>query len=173
MTEEQFLEQQIAVMQRRLGELRITAQTREFHQPTAFDFVIEFDGGTSCNLPAQGFGKGYGSFQIRSNLLQKTYPIQKVEFGYGHSCNSAEIRTLVAALRDLADKCTDTKTTTILVRGDSRIALKWVWSRKTPTEKSTPLFKEAILLLQQEAAKFKHVKTEWRSREHSVKLFGH
>ena len=173
MTELQFLEQQIAVMQRRVAELRFTADTRDSSIPTRWDFIIEFDGGTSCNIPSKGFGEGYGSYLIKNNLLQKEYGIQRVKFGYGHSCNSAEVRTLVAALRDLLGRCERPKEMNVLVRGDSKIALKWVWSRKQPTDKSTPLFKEAILLLQQEATKFKFIKTEWRGRNHSVQLFGH
>ena len=31
------------------------------------DFVIEFDGGTSCNIPRKGFGVGYGSKMFREN----------------------------------------------------------------------------------------------------------
>lgn len=132
------------------------------------DFTIEFDGGTSCNIPSKGFGKGYGSFKINDGA------IKRVEFGYGHSCNSAEIRTLTAAIKELAGMCNPAQSV-VLVRGDSRIALKWVTCKKQPALKTTPNFREAIEELHTAlaAAKFRGIKTEWRGRQHSVQLFGH
>jgi ribonuclease HI len=129
--------------------------------------LIEFDGGTSCNNPRQGFGKGYGSFQIDNGS------IHRVEFGMGHSSNSAEIRTLVAALQQLAKEVGNPEEHSVLVRGDSQIALKWVKCPLTPKEKTSEGFREAITLLRTEVTKFRGVKTEWRRRDYSVRLFGH
>lgn len=128
--------------------------------------VIEFDGGTSSNIPAKGYGKGYGSYRIDA------HPIQRVEFGMGHSCNSAEIRTLVAALHDLATKC-DPATTKVLVRGDSQIALRWVNKTGLPKSTGSKNFLEAVANLHAITEKFQRVATEWRTRKVSVAIFGH
>jgi ribonuclease HI len=128
--------------------------------------VIEFDGGTSCNSPKKGFGNGYGSYQIDGG------EIVRVEFGKGHSNNSAEIRTLVAALKALADIPCDLPRIA-LARGDSQIALKWVKCGAVPKDKTSEGFREAIELLREQVRRFHNVKTEWRRRTHSVALFGH
>lgn len=169
MNEADYLKQQIASLQRRLAEIERPQRDYELRQQKEkrYDFTIEFDGGTTCNNPAQGFGEGYGSWQVNQE------PICRVKFGYGHSCNSAEVRTLVDALRALSLTLDDPKSKTVFVRGDSKIALKWVTSKQHPTRKSTEKFQEAIYLLRVEVAKFKSVKTEWRGREHSVRIFGH
>lgn len=134
--------------------------------------VIEFDGGTSCNIPRLGLGKGYGSYKIDD------LPIARVEFGMGHSCNSAELRTITAALIDLHGLCEFTggaKKTRVIVRGDSQIALKWVnpLHKKEPKPTSTKEFIEAIHQARHVASMFHSIKSEWRSREYSVQLFGH
>jgi ribonuclease HI len=131
------------------------------------DFTVEFDGGTSCNIPSKGFGKGYGSFQINGA------EIHRVEFGIGHSCNSAEIRTLAAALEAIRLSCADTKKKSVLIRGDSKIALKWAKDKKQPSPSTTANFREAIELLRVQVAAFGCIRTEWRGRAHSVALFGH
>lgn len=135
------------------------------------EIVIEFDGGTSNNIPSRGgFGYGYGSYKIGDE------DIKRVEFGLGHSCNSAEIRTLTAALTDLADRG-NSHLISVLARGDSMIALSWCKDGKKLSKKSkktaTNNFIEAIQLLKEQVGRFQSVRTEWRSREHSVKLFGH
>lgn len=127
--------------------------------------LIEFDGGTTCNIPSLGYGEGYGSYQINDA------PIVRVSFGVGHSCNSAEILTLEAALADLAGR--GERGMSVLVRGDSKIALKWVHCKKQPKPSTSPMFRDAIQKLRKVTAQFTSVKTEWRSREHSVRLFGH
>lgn len=129
-------------------------------------YVIEADGGTSCNIPGK-FGKGYGSYQINGG------EIVRVEFGMGHSNNSAEIRTLVAALEALDAQEGPSTEKSVLLRSDSKIALKWVRCGETPKEKTSEGFREAITLLRAQVIKFRSVKTEWRNRLHSVALFGH
>lgn len=128
--------------------------------------TIEFDGGTTCNDPKLGFGKGYGSFQIDGGQ------IHRVEFGTGHSSNSAEILTLEAALQMLAS-CGNPKEMTVLARGDSQIALKWVHCRANPKASTSESFRQAIPLLRAQVERFKSIRTQWRGRAHSVALFGH
>lgn len=129
-----------------------------------WDHVIEFDGGTSCNDPKKGYGDGYGSYQIDGG------EIKRVKFGKGHSGNSAEIRTLIAALHELAQSDRGGR---VLCRGDSQIALKWITCRTAPKSKCSPAFISAVIDLHEWASKFTTIKGEWRRRNHSVKLFGH
>jgi ribonuclease HI len=133
---------------------------------TTTSHVIEADGGTSCNLPSEGYGYGYGSYQIDNG------PIERRDFGKGHSNNSAEIRIIAAALDELA-LYGDPKKKFVLVRSDSTIALNWVSKLNPPSKKSSELFIEAISILRSQVARFGCVKTEWRGRAHSVALFGH
>lgn len=128
--------------------------------------VIEADGGTSCNVPALGYGEGYGSYQIDGG------PVRRHSFGMGHSNNSAEIQIIVEALRDLA-AAGNSKEKIVMIRSDSQIALKWVSHLGVPSKKSSSMFKEAIGFLRTEVARFASVRTEWRGRDHSVALFGH
>lgn len=173
MNEIEFLQQQIAVMQRRLSELKQTSKTYLLTKPADhFDWIIEFDGGTSCNDPAKGFGNGYGSFLLKERP-NDPLPIERRQFGIGHSCNSAEIMTLVSALDYLATNIPIAKTSRVLCRGDSKIALKWVSCKKIPPEKSSPKFRESIATLRKIVGQFQCVRTEWRSRDESVRLFGH
>lgn len=176
MNEIDFLQQQIAVMQRRLSELRQVGKTYLLVKPeNHFDWIIEFDGGTSCNDPAKGFGDGYGSFMVGAtgSKFNECWPKFTRRFGVGHSCNSAEIMTLVESLKHLAGSITDARSVRVLCRGDSKIALKWVSCKKIPPMKSSPKFQEAIGILRGVVAQFGCVRTEWRGREESVRLFGH
>ncbi len=129
---------------------------------------IEFDGGTSCNIPRLGFGEGYGSYQIGDQ------PIKRVKFGKGHSCNSAEIRTLISALHDLADQMPP-HMVNLEIHGDSQIALKWANPKymKKPSHKTTENFRNAIVELRKIAIMFANITTKWRGRDVSVALFGH
>ena len=176
MDEITYLRQQIASMQRRLSELRSKQRDYRLVSPISqYDFVIEADGGTSCNDPKRGFGEGYGSFRISRPSRNQIWPIERVGFGVGHSCNSAEIFTLVAALRSMLKWIEDVnpRESTILLRSDSRIALKWACCKKQPPNKGSPKFHEGIAMLRDEVKKFKAVRTEWRGREESVRIFGH
>ena len=135
--------------------------------------IIIFDGGTTCNVPSKGFGEGYGSFKVGD------HPIQRVKFGVGHSANSAEIRTLIEALKyakQYFDKIT--LANGVIVYGDSKIALRWLKSPGflLPTafkgKEPTQNFIEAVKLLK-EARKGLSTQTQWHHRSESVKLFGH
>ena len=143
-------------------------QTKRRVDPEPFHLssfkVIEFDGGTSCNNPKLGYGQGYGSFQIDGG------EIHRVKFGIGHSCNSAEIATLTAALEFLAESG---YAGNVLARGDSQIALKWATSRSEPSPKTSQIFQQSIPPLRKQVSRFFKVRTEWRSRIVSVKIFGH
>lgn len=129
--------------------------------------TIEFDGGSTCNIPRLGYGKGYGSYRIGDR------EIVRVNFGMGHSSNSAELRTLVKALEDLHDSDDRSPLKDVLIRGDSKIALKWVSHRGKIKGTPSPEFVEAIGLLRAIAAKFTRLRTEWRTRDVSVEIFGH
>lgn len=138
-----------------------------FTPKTAPEIIIEFDGGTSCNIPRLGYGEGYGSYRIGD------HQIVRVKFGRGHSSNSAEIRTLVKALEDLSDSDPKAAFKAVLIRGDSQIALRWVHHHGKIKRTPSPEFVEAIGLLHKITAKFSDLRTEWRSREVSVAIFGH
>jgi len=164
-----ILEEQVNQIQAKIARLKAQMgqdATTRTEGVALIHEVIEFDGGSSCNIPSRGYGEGYGSFQIGNQ------EIQRVKFGKGHSANSAEIRTLVSGLAELS-KQVDPAKCQVLARGDSKVALKWVSDLRTPKETSSKGFLEAIALLRIEVAKFAKVKTQWRGREHSVKLFGH
>jgi hypothetical protein len=128
--------------------------------------LIEFDGGTSCNIPAQGYGEGYGSFQIDHGT------IHRVTFGRGHSSNASEILTLAAALEHLYSRG-GADSVKLFIRGDSQIALKWATDKSNPKAKTSECFKQAIARVRLFNHLFADIKTEWRGRRHSVKLFGH
>ena len=136
--------------------------------------TIEFDGGTSCNIPRLGYGDGYGSFQIEKG------PIVRCKFGK-MSSNAAEINTAAEALRAAFDQYGPSA---IRIRGDSQIALRWVMKafmgqanhrevRKKKALPRSPEFMEAIDGLVYFANLHTDMKTEWRGRHVSVEIFGH
>src|SRR5205823_9986877 len=120
---------------------------------------IEFDGGSTCNIPRLGYGQGYGSYRIGAGK------VQRVNFGECMSANCAEILTLLAAI-------TEAKTQgakRFLVVGDSMIALKWAnvatGKRKaTKITKTSPGFQQAIVSLYQVADGIQ-IDTQWQPRE--------
>ncbi len=124
---------------------------------------IEFDGGTSCNIPRLGFGNGYGSYKINDE------PVHRCFFNLPMSANAAELRTLWYAAKALIDRGIDVATSTLLVVGDSQIALGWAGNPK----KTTPEFKESVALLRECLDKFYRVETVWQPRLKSVATFGH
>jgi len=127
---------------------------------------IEFDGGTTCNVPSRGLGKGYGSYQINGGV------IVRVEFGYGHSNNSGEVRTLIAALKEV-EKTKEPDNVILNISGDSKIALNLARKGRKKKPTGTKNFVEAVNELKQLTAKFHKINCHWRGRIHSVKLFGH
>lgn len=129
---------------------------------------IEFDGGTSCNVPRLGFGNGYGSYKINDE------PVHRCNFNLPMSANAAELRTLWYAVKALIDRGIDAKHSNLFIVGDSQIALGWAGNPKRKmSKKATPEFRESIALLQEVVSHFGRVYTEWQPRERSVKTFGH
>lgn len=142
------------------------------------DFVIEFDGGTSCNIPRKGFGIGYGSFQIND------LPIERVKFTEGYSANAAELETLYSALlyldKYIREDVINHFAPSITICGDSCIALKWINCNCVPKEKhGSKMFRTVIKQMRefikqnQESFIFGEITPFWRPRKKSVELFGH
>lgn len=131
--------------------------------------VIEFDGGTPCNIPRLGYGDGYGSYQIDSGGTRA--PIVRRNFGVPMSANVAEISTLIAAIKTVL-KSFDPKITALDIRGDSKTAL-WRCAKRTKPTSPPSDFKAAADELFSLCAQFNEVKTNWRGRKVSVRLFGH
>lgn len=165
----EVIEREIGNLQAKLAKLRakLREEGEEFCDADVQHFTIEFDGGSSCNIPRLGYGRGYGSYQINGG------EIHRVEFGsQGMSANAAEIRTLACALETLATMH-NPAFSIVLARGDSKIALKWATTGDTPKDSTSQGFRDAITFLRQHSVKFKSIKTQWRGRAHSVNLFGH
>lgn len=130
---------------------------------------IEFDGGTSNNVPSRGpFGKGYGSYKIDNE------PIYRCFFNRSMSANAAELYTLEYAVVALIDRGIDVAETSLHIVGDSTVALGWA-SRKPRKIKmgSTPVFREAAMRTQFALKDFKSVTVQWQPRLKSVATFGH
>lgn len=132
--------------------------------------TITFDGGTSCNQPKKGFGMGYGSYQIEGRPI-----VSRIKFGMGHSCNSAEIRTLEAALADLSSSHPNPSSLHLIIKGDSKIALRWANPKfkDQPANHSWHEFHTAIAMLRTHLSKFASITRIWHGRDNSVRLFGH
>lgn len=142
------------------------------------DFKIEFDGGTSCNIPRKGFGIGYGSFKIND------LPIERVKFTEGYSANAAELETLYSALlyldKYIREDAINHFAPSITICGDSCIALKWINCNYVPKEKhGSKMFRTVIKQMRefikqnQESFIFGEITPFWRPRKKSVELFGH
>jgi hypothetical protein len=129
---------------------------------------IEFDGGTTCNIPSRGYGNGYGSYRINGGK------IVKLSFNCPMSCNAGEVLTLFFAIRAAA--LSGAKT--LHVVGDSQIALKWariaagLRKRKGKEGKGTREFGLAIDLLIR-ASEGLSITTEWIPRQKALAVFGH
>lgn len=91
------------------------------------------------------------------------------------SANAAELMTLVSALRDARRIYKTPEAYRLLIVGDSRIALKWANPQFTrePSQKSSPLFIEAIGRLREELKGWTETSTQWQPRAKSVASFGH
>jgi ribonuclease HI len=130
--------------------------------------TIEFDGGTSCNIPRLGFGKGYGSFRINGGK------IRKIEFADPMSCNAAEIATMALAIAFAKAEGFNR----FLIKSDSMIALKWAnvvaGNRKaTKLGKASDSMQDAVMKLRQIVEITDEIQTQWQPRLSSVAIFGH
>lgn len=131
-------------------------------------YRIEFDGGTSCNVPRLGFGNGYGSYKINDE------PVHRCHFNQPMSANTAELRTLEYAIQTIRDRGINVLESTLFIIGDSQIALGWASnpSRKL-SKKATELFQDATARLQMAMRGFKKIEVSWQPRLKSVATFGH
>jgi ribonuclease HI len=134
-------------------------------------YTVQFDGGTSCNIPRLGFGNGYGSYQINDE------PIHRCNFNRPMSANAAEMFTLVYAVQALLDRHIDPELTDLIIIGDSQIVLNRVAkafdNSPVNSKGGSPEFYEATSRLQDIITKFRSVKVEWQARLKSVAVFGH
>lgn len=132
---------------------------------------IEFDGGTSCNIPRLGYGIGYGSYMIDGG-----HPV-RINHGRAMSANAAEIWTLVRAMESILEAAENPQDIILHVGGDSQIALARCRpkkaKKKTKPCKSSGEFVDSCEALLTCCAQFAEVVTRWRSRAVSVHLFGH
>jgi len=144
----------------------------EQDSPNLTRYRITFDGGTPCNVPALGYGIGYGSYQI--NAL----PVIRCDFKVPMSANCAEILTLVEAIRAVLGM--DCRENVFLdIWGDSEIAINWangVTKHGRPcklSKGSSEGFGQAVQTLRDILRGFGKVKATWHSRTNSVRTFGH
>lgn len=127
-------------------------------------FEIVFDGGALGNP-----GKGYGSFEITADSEVLCH--RREDYGDNVTNNQAEYLTLIRALRWLAERLGDERSTAkVLVNGDSKLVLfqllkKW----KVKNEGLRPLYTEASGLLRE----FFKVDLVWHPRAKSVERLGH
>lgn len=133
---------------------------------------IEFDGGTPCNIPRLGYGKGYGSYKIWNE------PVHRCHFNRSMSANAAELFTLNYAIKAVIDRGCDTRNMVLYLVGDSRLvldmSLKIRDGRKIKTgSKTSPEFREGVLVLRELLPCFAAVSAAWQPRRKSVKTFGH
>jgi hypothetical protein len=162
-----------------------------------FEYVIEFDGGTSCNNPSKGYGVGYGSYLIEQKDIGVVSKAQRQTWDGRHSCNSAELTTLLSALESLVNVVRERENITknllsdgvipdsftfapsILVCGDSQIALKWLNCKLQPKVNTYIGFRTAIYNIKrlvnqyQDSFHIGELIPYWRGRKKSVELFGH
>lgn len=146
------------------------ASEKVIHEAVLPTITIRFDGGTPCNIPSKGYGKGYGSYRINEE------EIQRLQFNQAMSANTAEIRTVAEAIEYV--KLMRGTNHWLHIIGDSQIALKWVKNafEKAPmkvSKGSSPLFQDAIKELYVQVDGFANVITEWQPRARMVEVFGH
>lgn len=144
-----------------------------FAAPAPSDTVrIEFDGGTSCNIPRLGYGIGYGSYRINDR------PIVRVNLERAMSANAAEVWTLVRAIREIGNLWfLPNHKLRVEIHGDSKIALARCHKLPKPGKfkgvQRSGEFLNACGELRRLCDQFAEVTTHWRGRAASVALFGH
>ena len=128
--------------------------------------TVAFDGGTPCNNP-RNYGNGYGSFAFND---KKPW---RVAFGEPMSCNAAEVMTLVVALRIIILVEHNSHNVSLVITGDSRIALGRCKKKNVPSAKTSSAYADACGELAILCQQFRSIKTQWRPRGQSVTQFGH
>lgn len=130
---------------------------------------VEFDGGTSCNDPRKGYGIGYGSFKVGSD------PIVRCDHVRPMSATAAECWTAVEAIRYVLTRWLPERTS-LEIHGDSQNALarceRPIKSKKVRENRESEYTQSGAELLAL-CQRFHSVRTLWRGRIVSVKLFGH
>lgn len=139
--------------------------------------TIAFDGGTPCNVPAKGYGDGYGSYRV---IFPGNRTVQeRVNFMRPMSANAAEIFTLVKGIERVLGEGYKREEVKLHITGDSQIALKWAsgQQRRGKPQKiaksASEEFRNAIESLRWILAGFSETTTEWKPRKFSVAMFGH
>jgi len=160
-----------------MGEFNGAGGASEARKPTAFDagqlegqpdYVLVFDGGSLGNP-----GPGYGSYAlIRASDGRKR--IVRLDFGGEMTNNEAEYDTLVAGLRDLAQRLMEANQNpsefSIEVRGDSSLAINQVsgvW--KARDERMRTRRNQVRELL----GRFAASRLALQPRQESVRILGH
>lgn len=159
--------QNVVLFLRRLNNwvAQITKQRMKLY------LTVESDGGTSCNIPAKGYGLGYGSFRIDGGKIQRR------KFGNGYSNNAAEIEIITEALQYIG-KHWEPNELTLTFCSDSEIALKWLKITNSGQQvkigkKTSEGMKRAVDRLRTFSPRFQKIVTQWQPRKESVKAFGH
>lgn len=135
------------------------------------DIVIEFDGGSrNLNYSDHCSGDGYGSYRISEYGFP--YGIERVTFEGANTSNASECLTLVRALLRAQTLCDPGKTHVHII-GDSNNTLLKVHRPSIKSTKVHPSYRLAVGELAQALLGWSRVTTQWRSRRHSVSLFGH
>ena len=126
--------------------------------------VIEFDGGSTCNVPKWGYGNGYGSYRINGG------EIKRVQFE-PMSANCGEISTLLCALKEASQAGYKN----VEIFGDSKIALLRCHraSKQKKFSRTEMFLRLSSELLAICRSSFQNVKTTWHPRSKSVENFGH
>lgn len=130
-------------------------------------YQIVFDGGSLGNP-----GKGYGSYRITGP--DGPAIVERLDFSRNGEIvtnNQAEYRTLIEALRRLADACgAATGGASLTVNGDSLLVINQLLGKwKVKNADLRPLHGEAKSLV----ASFAKVDLRWHDRSKSVAILGH
>lgn len=127
-------------------------------------YDIIFDGGSKGNP-----GLGYGSYEITRDgaIIAHT----QLDYGDNVTNNQAEYRTLLNALRWLADDLGDeTPNVSVTVHGDSQLVIKQLkgeWKVKDATLRGIAMETRAQM------ERFRDVSLAWHRRDVSVQRLGH
>lgn len=125
---------------------------------------ITIDGGISRN-PG---GNSYGSFEFKGTVHRCKYG-----GGSGHTNNTAEVQTAVAALYYAAEHVQHAHLTDLVFMCDSMLCCNWINRGTNPRTGQTFRLAELLARFRRQAKAFKSVRMEWQPREESVAVLGH
>ena len=159
------LEARLAELQPRASQPAAPARASAMKPVAGADYTIVFDGGSLGNP-----GKGYGSYQI-VDRTGGVLAAETLQYGDRVSNNSAEYRSLIAALERLLDHLGPTAdASSVAIRGDSQLVVKQVnglW--KVNAVDLKPFHRRASDLMRA----FGRADLQWHRRNHSVRVLGH